>query len=63
MQSENQALIEALKAQTVMIGELVKSNQQVIALLTDVVASMVDEDIEHSAAFYLDGSPVRTNGG
>lgn len=62
MQSENQALIEALKAQTAMIGELVKSNQQVIALLTDVVASMVDEGIEHSSAFYLDGSPVRANG-
>lgn len=59
MSLENQELIAALQAQTAMIGQLVVSNQQVIALLTDVVAGMVDEDgSDLLVPRYLDGSPA-----
>lgn len=62
MSSANQELIKAMQAQTAMIGELVKSNQQVIALLTEVVASMIDEDIEVSSVRYLDEESINRNG-
>lgn len=56
--SEMRELIAAMQAQTKAINNLVESNQQVIALLTDVVSSMVDEgDGEPVSLNYLDGSP------
>lgn len=38
-----QALLTAMSAQTKAINELVNSNQQVIALLTEVVAQLADD--------------------
>ncbi len=58
MSSEMQELIAAMQAQTKAINNLVESNQQVIALLTDVVGSMIDEgDGEPLSLTYLDGTP------
>lgn len=58
MSSEMQELIAAMQAQTKAINNLVESNQQVIALLTDVVSSIVDEsDGEPISLNYLDGTP------
>lgn len=56
-------LIDALHAQTAAINGLAQSNQQVIALLTDVVAELHcsgggDGDDDASVRLYLDGSPV-----
>lgn len=62
MQLEMQELIAAIREQTAAINAMAKSNQQVIALLTDVVAAMVDEDVEMNTSFYLDGEPVNSNG-
>jgi ABC-type uncharacterized transport system ATPase subunit len=44
MSSESKELIEALTAHTKAIQQLVKGNQQVIALLTEVVSSLTDDD-------------------
>lgn len=57
MSSEVQELAQAIKAQTVAISALVESNQRVIALLTDVVGSMIEEDEDLLPGSYLDGSP------
>lgn len=53
-------LVAAINAQTKAMSELVQSNQQVIALLTEVVASLPEEegDYHSSSHHYLDGSPV-----
>lgn len=60
MSLENQELVAALQAQTAAINGLVQSNQQVIALLTDVVAALdgnrEPEDAEQTE--YLDGSQI-----
>lgn len=62
MQSEMQGLISAMRDQTTAINALVQSNQQVIALLTDVVASMIDESIDVTGDRYLDGESINHNG-
>lgn len=59
MSSENQELIKALQLQTQAINVLVQSNQQVIALLSDVVGSLVeDEEVDIGQPRFLDGSLV-----
>jgi hypothetical protein len=40
---ELEQLVQAMQAQTAAISALVESNQQVIALLTDVVAYVADD--------------------
>lgn len=62
MSLEVQELVAALREQTAAINALAQSNRQVIALLADVVAGMVDEDVEMNTSFYLDGEPVNRNG-
>jgi len=62
MQLEMQELIVAMREQTAAINALAQSNQQVIALLTDVVASMVDEEIDITGARYLDDELINSNG-
>ncbi len=57
MSSEIQELTKAIRAQTVAISALVESNQKIIALLTDVVGSMIEEDEDRLPGSYLDGSP------
>jgi hypothetical protein len=52
---EIEALVQAIQAQTKAIGELVQTNQQVIALLTDVVSRLVD-DGELPGDIDLDGN-------
>lgn len=46
MSLELQELVGALRDQALAINQLVKSNQQVIALLTDVVASLQPEPMD-----------------
>lgn len=60
MSSENQELIKALHLQTQAINALVQSNQQVIALLTDVVGALIDDEavLEDNQPRFLDGSLV-----
>lgn len=59
MSPESKELIEALAAQTKAITTLVKSQQQVIALLTEVVASLTedDQDNDREPATFMDGTP------
>lgn len=64
MSSENQELISAMKAQTDQLAKLTQSihamtmsNQQVIALLTEVVAQNV-EDGDGEPASFLDGRVI-----
>lgn len=60
MSLEMQELIKAMQAQTAAINRMVESNQQVVALLTEVVASMADDgDEQPLLATYLDGTPRR----
>lgn len=58
MSSDLQELFKLMKLQTEAINNLAASNQQVIALLTDVVSGMADEeiDVHEDSAVYLDGS-------
>lgn len=58
MSSDLQELFKLMKLQTEAINNLAASNQQVIALLTDVVAGMADDeiDVDEESAVYLDGS-------
>lgn len=63
MSSENQELIAAMKAQTEQLSQLTRaisamttSNQEVIGLLTEVVGSMADEEVDQDGGCFLDGS-------
>lgn len=56
------SLVDAIQYQSDAIASLVASNQEVIALLTDVVSSMADEmdgDESEIPSVYLDGSPCQ----
>ena len=59
MSSEMQELVKAMQAQTAAINRMTESNQQVIALLTEVVAGMIDDDGGDVGLplNYLDGTP------
>lgn len=56
MSLEISDLIKAMQDQTKAINNLVESNRQVIALLTEVVSYQVEDQPEGMELKYLDGS-------
>ena len=59
MSSEMQELTQAIQAQTSAINNLVQSNAEIIALMTECLAVLTDDGVEQEQfPFDLSGKPI-----